>query len=92
MGVWRRWRPPKAIRDGDHVGYTYWFVAGRANQTLLAGTRPKHQEYPHPMAEQSGTVRLREEDIVHLLTLLQNSTTPLTTQQLVEAFKQRARR
>ncbi len=44
------------------------------------------------MAEQSGTVRLREEDIVHLLTLLQNSTTPLTTQQLVEAFKQRARR
>jgi hypothetical protein len=44
------------------------------------------------MAEQTGTVRLREEDIAHLLTLLKNSTTPLTTQQLVEAFKQRASR
>lgn len=44
------------------------------------------------MAEKPGSVRLREEDIAHLLALLKNSTTPLTTQQLVEAFKQRASR
>lgn len=46
------------------------------------------------MAEQSssasGTMQLRPEDIAHLLTLLKNSTSPLTTQQLVDAFKQRA--
>lgn len=48
------------------------------------------QEYTHHMAEQSGTLQLRPEDIAHLLTLLKNSTSPLTTQQLVDAFKQRA--
>lgn len=38
----------------------------------------------------SGSVHLRPDDIAHLLTLLKNSTSPLTTQQLVDAFKQRA--
>jgi len=42
------------------------------------------------MAQQSGTVQLRQEDIAYLLTLLKSSTSPLMTQALVDAFKQRA--
>jgi hypothetical protein len=45
------------------------------------------------MADQSssapGTLQLRPEDIAFLLTLLRNSPAPLTTQQLVDAFKER---
>jgi predicted transcriptional regulator len=44
------------------------------------------------MAGQSGDLRLSEEDITYLLALLRNSSSPLTTAQLVEALKQRSAR
>lgn len=42
------------------------------------------------MAEKPASLQLRPEDIAHLLAVLKSSTSPLTTQQLVEVLKQRA--
>lgn len=42
------------------------------------------------MAEQPDGLRLRPEDITHFINLLKRSTSPLTTQELVGALKQRA--
>ncbi|MGI8484378.1 MAG: hypothetical protein ACR2OU_08945 [Thermomicrobiales bacterium] len=42
------------------------------------------------MAQQ--TLKLTDEDVTHVLTLLRNSTAPVTTQQLVDALKQRSNR
>jgi len=42
------------------------------------------------MAQQ--TLTLTNEDVTHILTLLRNSTSPVTTQQLIDALKQRATR
>ncbi|HEU0164632.1 MAG TPA: hypothetical protein VFQ54_06260 [Thermomicrobiales bacterium] len=44
------------------------------------------------MALQSGTLRLTDEDVMYLLTLLRNASTPLTTAQLIDALKQRSGR
>lgn len=44
------------------------------------------------MATQANTFQLRPEDIAYLLTLLKSSTSPQTTQQLVDAFRERAAR
>ncbi len=43
------------------------------------------------MATNGSDVRLTEDDMVFLLSLLRNATTPLTTEQLVEALKQRGK-
>jgi len=37
-------------------------------------------------------IQLRDEDIAYLLTLLRNSTQPLTTQQLIDALRKQAGR
>ncbi len=42
------------------------------------------------MAQQ--TLKLSDEDMTHILTILRNSTAPITTQQLVDALKQRSNR
>lgn len=44
------------------------------------------------MAMQSGTLQLTDEDVMYLLTLLRNASSPLTTAQLIEALKQRSGR
>jgi hypothetical protein len=44
------------------------------------------------MATHGSDVRLTEDDFVFLLSLLRNAPTPLTTEQLVEALKQRGTR
>ncbi len=44
------------------------------------------------MAGQGSELRLADDDVIYVLTLLRNATTPLTTAQLVEALKQRASR
>lgn len=77
------------IRKHHDVGYTWPVMAGERNRAIPADPA-YHQEYTPHMAERSDSVQLRPEDIAHLLTLLKNSTSPLTTQQLVDAFKQRA--
>lgn len=43
------------------------------------------------MATNGSDVRLTEDDMVFLLSLLRNATTPLTTDQLVDALKQRGK-
>lgn len=44
------------------------------------------------MAEQTETLQLNDADIVYLLTLLRNATSPKTTAELVEALRQRSGR
>jgi hypothetical protein len=44
------------------------------------------------MAEQTGSLQLNDEDVAFLLTLLRNATSPLSTEQLVNALKQRSSR
>ncbi len=43
------------------------------------------------MATNGSDVRLTEDDMVFLLSLLRSATSPLTTEQLVEALKQRGK-
>jgi predicted transcriptional regulator len=50
------------------------------------------EEHIRRMAGQGSALNLSEEDVTFLLTLLRNSSTPLTTDQLVEALKQRSSR
>lgn len=42
------------------------------------------------MAKQTETVQLNDADIAFLLNLLRNAHAPMTTQQLVDALKQRS--
>lgn len=44
------------------------------------------------MATQTDALQLMDEDVAYLLTLLRNATSPLTTEQLVEALRQRSGR
>jgi hypothetical protein len=44
------------------------------------------------MAEQTGALQLTDDDVAFLLTLLRNATSPLSTEQLVDALKQRSSR
>ncbi|HVL24123.1 MAG TPA: hypothetical protein VM450_08560 [Thermomicrobiales bacterium] len=44
------------------------------------------------MATQTGILQLQDDDIAFLLTLLRNATSPLSTEQLVDALKQRSSR
>jgi hypothetical protein len=44
------------------------------------------------MAEQTGSLQLNDEDVAFLLTLLRNATSPLSTEQMVNALKQRSSR
>ena len=44
------------------------------------------------MATQTGALQLTDEDVAYLLTLLRNATSPITTEQLVEALRQRSGR
>lgn len=44
------------------------------------------------MADEKGTLNLNGEDIAFLLTLLRNATSPLSTQELVDALRQRSGR
>lgn len=62
---------------------------GEAQERLVDTSHGLWQEFILRMAEQSQTLQLRQEDIAYLLTLLKNSTSPLTTQALVDAYKQR---
>ncbi|MGB3307545.1 MAG: hypothetical protein WBA63_15275 [Thermomicrobiales bacterium] len=41
------------------------------------------------MAQQRQPLQLTDEDVTFLLTLLRNASSPVTTQQLVDALKQR---
>ena len=41
------------------------------------------------MAEERSTLQLNEEDIAYVLTLLRNASSPLTTEQVIEALRQR---
>ena len=43
------------------------------------------------MATSGSDVRITEDDMIFLLSLLRNAAAPLTTEQLVEALKQRGR-
>jgi hypothetical protein len=54
--------------------------------------RTYSKEITPRMAGQGSDVRLTEDDVNYLLTLLRNATSPLTTAQLVEALRQRAAR
>jgi predicted transcriptional regulator len=44
------------------------------------------------MAKQTDTLQLNDADIAFLLNLLRNATSPMTTQDLVEALRQRSGR
>lgn len=44
------------------------------------------------MAEERSILQLNEEDIAYVLTLLRNASSPLTTEQVIEALRQRAGR
>lgn len=44
------------------------------------------------MANQTGALQLTDNDVAFLLTVLRNATSPLRTEQLVEALKQRSGR
>jgi hypothetical protein len=50
------------------------------------------KELPRRMAGPGSDLRLTDEDIAFLLTLLRNAQSPLTTSQLIEALKQRGAR
>jgi hypothetical protein len=49
------------------------------------------KEFPARMATSGSDVRITEDDMIFLLSLLRNAAAPLTTEQLVEALKQRGR-
>lgn len=44
------------------------------------------------MADEKNTLHLNSEDIAFLLTILRNATAPLSTQELVDALRQRSSR
>lgn len=44
------------------------------------------------MADENGTLQLTDNDIAFLLTVLRNAISPLTTQQLIDALRQRSGR
>jgi hypothetical protein len=44
------------------------------------------------MAKQTDTLQLNDADIAFLLNLLRNASSPLTTAELIEAFRQRSGR
>ena len=44
------------------------------------------------MATQTGALQLNDDDVAFLLTLLRNASSPVSTEQLVEALKQRSSR
>ena len=44
------------------------------------------------MADKNGTLQLTNDDLAFLLTQLRNAISPLTTQQLIEALRQRSGR
>lgn len=73
------------------MGYTSPVVM-RSNGalTLPHSTRHTHEENWTGMAEQTATLQLNDDDIAFLLTLLRNATTPLTTQDLVDALRKRS--
>jgi hypothetical protein len=50
------------------------------------------KENPQRMAGQGSDLRLTDDDVLFLLTLLRNTSSPLTTSQLLEALKQRSAR
>lgn len=55
-------------------------------------TRHLIQETETGMADQNGTLHLNDDDIAFLHTLLRNATSPLTTQQMIDALRQRSGR
>jgi hypothetical protein len=62
----------------------FWCHLAHSTSTLL-------KEFTARMATHGSDVRLSEDDKTFLLSLLRNATTPLTTEQLVEALKQRGK-
>jgi hypothetical protein len=50
------------------------------------------EEIETSMATQTGALQLTDDDVAFLLTVLRNATSPLRTEQLVEALKQRSSR
>lgn len=44
------------------------------------------------MADEKNTLHLNDDDIAFLVTLLRNATSPLTTQELIDALRQRSAR
>lgn len=50
------------------------------------------EEMDTGMADENGTLQLTDNDIAFLLTVLRNAISPLTTQQLIDALRQRSGR
>jgi hypothetical protein len=67
-------------------------MRSNAALTLPHSTRPTHKEHYTGMADSTGTLQFSDDDIAFLLTLLRNASTPLTTQDLVDALKKRSGR
>lgn len=67
-------------------------MRSNAALTLPHSTRHTYEENWIGMAEQTGTLQLNDDDIAFLLTLLRNASSPLTTQDLIEALKKRSGR
>lgn len=57
------------------------FTVPQNNHTVVI------EETKTGMADQTGTLQLKPEDIAFLMSLLHNATTPLTTEQLIEALR-----
>jgi hypothetical protein len=52
----------------------------------------RYEEMNIGMADENGTLQLTNDDLAFLLTLLRNAITPMTTQQLIDALRQRSGR
>jgi hypothetical protein len=61
-------------------------------QTPIALHSSTPEEMDTGMADENGTLQLTDNDIAFLLTVLRNAISPLTTQQLIDALRQRSGR
>jgi hypothetical protein len=57
---------------------------------MLTAAHPEEMDIG--MADENGTLQLTDNDIAFLLTVLRNAISPLTTQQLIDALRQRSGR
>lgn len=55
-------------------------------------TRHHTEEMKTSMADENSTLRLTDDDIAFLLTMLRNAISPLTTQELITALRERSSR
>jgi hypothetical protein len=77
------------------LGYTRQVMAGPGIGMPEKCSHRRQQpikESPYRMATHGSDLQLSDDDVAFLLTLLRNSSSPLTTAQLVEALKTRGSR